>query len=319
MANSCWWTRSDGWWWNLTIRKTQPAVISKGDHLLITVISNRNSSPSHYLAWQAALSEVRLCSGGWKHCLFRFSHCCFQSFFSRCCDWENHFEEDGGKTTKSIWLVLAVLLAFAIIQWSDAFVWAVNWQSACHITIQMVTAKHLQGGHGLSQWKRERYVILLMIIYSICVGTYTNTHLVISSEYICLIHSTWSYLMKPSFTTVPLSPRRWKKGGKSVTGYVRESKQESQSAYGNKRVRESWQQDARHEYSPHTQQISLCVQWLHGCQELAYIIIASIMKYLTNVTWMYAHLSFKPSVDAVLPMHIEVNVKGKWNCSFEPY
>lgn len=119
MANSCWWTRSDGQWWSLTIRKTQPAVISKGDHLLITAISVRNSSPSRYLAWQAALREVWLCADRWKHCLFCFSHCCFQSFLFQTTVIESIISRRRGEKQKIVFAwSFAVSFVFVITELS---------------------------------------------------------------------------------------------------------------------------------------------------------------------------------------------------------
>lgn len=140
MANSCWWTGSDGRWWSLTVRKTQPAVISKGDHLLINAICSRNSSPSHYSAWQAALSEVRLCFDRWKHCPFQF------------------FVPGGGNSRSPLRGALRIVCVCryrAVCWFSGAFVWAVNWQSDWHISIQMITVKPLRGGQGPSRWRRE--------------------------------------------------------------------------------------------------------------------------------------------------------------------
>lgn len=134
MANSCWRTGSDGRWWSPGIRKTQPAVISKGDHRLINAICSRKSSPSHYSARQAALREVRLCSDRWKQCPFQFL---LFSINSRTLHPGAKFEE---RERKCRWpSVGACRLVCGARRFSRAFVWAANWQSAWHISIQMVT------------------------------------------------------------------------------------------------------------------------------------------------------------------------------------
>lgn len=102
-----------------------------------------------------------------------FNHFCFL----RRCD-GGEYEE---KQQRAFGLELVVLFVFVcpLIHWGNAFVWAANWQSACHITIQMVTVKLLCWGHGLSQWRRERYyVTLLKIIYCVFVGheEHNSTH-----------------------------------------------------------------------------------------------------------------------------------------------
>lgn len=42
--------------------KTQPAVISKGDRLLINAMCSGSGSLPHYSSWQEAWSELRLCA-----------------------------------------------------------------------------------------------------------------------------------------------------------------------------------------------------------------------------------------------------------------
>lgn len=222
------------------LEKTQPAVISKGDHLLITAISSRNSSLSHYLAWQSALSEVWLCADRWKHSLFCFFACdvfsnFFFSFFWGRGVMECIILKRRGKAADSIWLQLAVLFVFVITELSfdlagqcfcvgcKLAISLSHYHSNGHCKAPVRRSQHVSGRGG-----ERYYVSLLKTIYCILMRSETRTLRYFSCILVFNLFHRSMDVMKLSFATTPRSPQTLEQRGKNVSGYMRCSENETE-------------------------------------------------------------------------------------------